>query len=342
MTTKFQRQLRENLTAWTFLAPAFLVLLVFWFIPVILALFFSFTDIRQGDRIFAFNSGGPGGYAWVGLENYERLMSPGSQGGDREIFLKTFYNSINYVAYSVPLTLVLSLGLALLLNQKLRGMHFYRTVFFLPHITTWVAIALVWKQFYNEHFGVANYLGQYLFGMPKLAWLNEPRGVVEMLLSGVGITFSEPLHPLIAGPSLAMFGIVLTNVWYDVGYFVIIFLAGLQNIDASNYEAAEIDGANPVQKFFYITVPLLSPVIFFLLIISLINAFKEFIPMLIMTPTGGPGGSTTTLVFFMFEKAFGSGSELGYGAAIAFVILLIILMVTLLQKVIIGRKVHYS
>ena len=146
----------------------------------------------------------------------------------------------------MPLVLSISLGIAMLLNQKLRGMHIYRTIFFLPHITTWVAIALVWKLFYNQNFGIANYLLKYLFGMSPMAWLNEPTGVIQLLLEAIGFTFDTPMHPLIAGPSLALFGIILTNVWYDVGYFVIIFLAGLQTIDDSNYEAADIDGAKVV------------------------------------------------------------------------------------------------
>src|SRR5690606_35948037 len=116
--------------------------------------------------------------------------------------------------------------------------------------------------------------------------------------------FEQPLHPMIAGPSLAMFSIILTSVWYDAGYFVIIFLAGLQGIDRSNYEAAEIDGANARQKFFNITVPLLSPVIFFLTVISMINAFKVFIPMFIMKPSGGPAETTLTMVFFLYREAF--------------------------------------
>jgi len=342
MTTRRQRILRENLTAWAFIGPAFLVLLVFWFIPVVLAFFLSFTDIQQGDRLFGIGSEGPGSYSWVGTENYQRLMTPRAEGGDRDVFLQTFYNTLNYVIVEVPLSLSLALGVALLLNQQLRGVNFFRTLFFLPHITTWVAIALVWKMFYNEHFGIANWLLNDLFGVGRMAWLNEPRGIVQIGLEAVGFTFERPIHPLLAGPSLAMFGIVLTTVWYNLGYYVIIFLAGLQNIDRSNYEAAEIDGATKRQQFFYITLPLLSPVVFFLLIISLINAFKEFIPMFIMTPSGGPDKTTTTMVFFLYDRAFGRGQDLGYGAAIAFVLLGIILAVTLVQKTIVGRKVHYE
>jgi multiple sugar transport system permease protein len=123
---------------------------------------------------------------------------------------------------------------------------------------------------------------------------------------------------------------------------MIIFLAGLQGIDNTYYEAAEIDGASHVQKFFTITVPLLSPIIFFLIIISLTNAFKVFIPMFIMTPTGGPDRTTMTMVFFLFDRAFRTSNELGYGAAIAFVLLLIILGVTLFQRAILNKRVHYE
>jgi ABC-type sugar transport system permease subunit len=147
--------------------------------------------------------------------------------------------------------------------------------------------------------------------------------------------------PLLQGPSLSLFCIVLTSVWRDVGYFMIIFLAGLQSIDRSYFEAAAIDGAGPWKRFWSITFPLLSPVTFFVLIIAMIGAFKVFVPILVMTPQGGPSKSTSTLVYFLYEEGFQSW-RLGYASAIAYILFTIILVMTLLQNRIFGRRVHYQ
>jgi len=328
---------RESLTAYAFLAPAGAVLTVFWLVPVMLAFYLSFTNFELGDTLIG---GGDKNYNMVGWRNYDRLFN--TETGDFEDFTASVYATVNFVLWSVPLTLVAGLGMAMLLNNALKGIGIFRTIFFLPHITTWVAIAIVWKFLYNEHLGLANYLLKDLLGAQPLKWLNEPTGVVQLMLQWIGFKFDAPLHPLLGGPSLAMFSIILTTVWYDTGYFMLIFLAGLQGIDKSYYEAAAMDGANAFKRFRYITLPLLMPVTFFLMTISLINAFKEFIPMLIMTPTGGPNQTTRTLAFFLYEKAFTNG-KLGYGAAIAFVVLLIILFASYMQRLIMGnasREAH--
>jgi multiple sugar transport system permease protein len=339
MNSRTKKILRENLAALGFLAPAGVIIIIFWLLPVVLAFYLSFTDFEMGDAFWGKNAR----YKVVGLNNYTRLFASEDEGGDREVFVKVLWNTFNYVLWSVPMTIAAGLGLALLLNNKLKGIGIFRTLFFLPHITTWVAIAIIWKFIYNQHLGLGNYLLHKLFGMEQgLKWLAEPTGIVELTLRGLGLDFEGHLHPLLAGPSLSMFSIIITTVWCDTGYFVIIFLAGLQNIDASNYEAAEIDGANAWQKFWNITVPLLSPVLFFLMVISMINAFKVFTPMFVMTPTGGPDQSTLTMVFYLYMKAFGASGKLGFGAAIAFVLLLIILAATLLQRLALGKKVHYS
>lgn len=317
---------RENLQAWLYLAPAAVILLLFWLLPVIGSVLVSFTD-WIGAATFT-------DVSWVGLANYMRALK------DTE-FHQVLYNTINYVLYSVPLTMAAALGLALLLASPIRGRSFLRTVYFVPYITTWVAISIVFKYLFNEQFGLMNFLLE-KGGMAGLGWLNEPRGIIELLLSGVGFTPSKPLHPLLAGPSLAMFAVILTSVWRDTGYFMIIYLAGLNNIDRQYYEAANLDGARWWQRFRYITLPLLSPVTFFILVIAVIAAFKVFTPMFIMTPNGTPGGTTETLVSYLYKTGFAGYRELGYASAVAYILFVLILLLTLLQNRLVGRRVQYG
>ncbi len=320
------KTLRDNLEAWLYLAPAAIVLLAFWFLPVAFSIVVSLTDWVGAARL--------SDVQWAGVENYLRAI------GDKQ-FHQVLYNTVNYVLYSVPLTMAAALGVALLLNGQNWGRGVFRTIYFLPYVTTWVAVSVVFKYVFNEQFGLINYLLE-TSGLPTFGWLNEPRGIVEMALGTAGLQLKAPLHPLLAGPSLAMFSVILTSVWRDVGYFTIIFLAGLQNIDRSYYEASELDGAGSWQKFRFITWPLLTPISFFVLLIAFIAAFKVFVPMFIMTPGGTPGGTTETLVSYMFKVGFTGYRELGYASAIAYILFSIILFLTLLQNRVFGKKVHYS
>ncbi|MFH0793108.1 MAG: sugar ABC transporter permease [bacterium] len=345
----FRRRIRENAEAYAYLAPASLVLLVFWFLPVLLSFVVSFTNYRGGDPIptkeiwakvtgHALPEEAPDAMGmevrkprFVGLTNYRNALT------DAE-FRKVLYNTLNYSLYSVPLTLLVSLFVALLINSKIKCVALFRTVYFLPFVTTWVAISIVFRYFFHREFGLANDLLMSA-GLPRFDWLEEPRGIFEMFFGQFGLHFH---HPLLAGPSFSLFSIILTSIWRDLGYYMIIFLAGLQNIDRSYYEAAEIDGAGKTQQFFRITFPLLSPTTFFLLIISGINAFKVFIPMLIMTPNGGPDGTTNTIVFYLYQKGFTGTWRLGYASAVAYILFLIILILTLIQNRVFGKKVHYD
>ena len=330
---------QSNLEAYAYLAPAGVILLVFWCAPAVFSVFVSFTNWHGGDAL--------ADVKWVGLENYRMAFHD-------QRFFKTLWNTVNYVIWSVPLTLILSLSVALLLTLKIRGMALFRTAFFLPYVTTWVAVSILWSYIFQQNFGLANCFLEFLdkhlhLGVGPLKWLNEPRGVIEMaatwmgqrlgLLSGDQIVDFK--HPLLEGPSLAMFSIIITSVWRDTGYFMLIFIAGLNEIDPTYYEAAEIDGAGPWTRFRHITLPLLSPVTFFLLVVAMIGAFKVYVPMMIMTPGGGPSGTTSTLVYFLYEEGFMSW-RLGYASAIAYVLFVIILAMTLLQNKVIGGKVHYE
>jgi multiple sugar transport system permease protein len=320
-------RLRDNLEAYLYLLPAGAVLIVFWFVPTLFSIIVSFTNWAQASNLSTVQ--------WTGIENYRRAV-------DDPQFRQVLYNTLNYVLYSVPLTVLAALGIASLLNTQIFGKQAFRTIYFIPYVTTWVAVSIVFKYVFNEQFGLTNYI-LHSFRLPTFGWLNEPRGIIEMLFrDGFGLKLHRPLHPLIAGPSLAMFAVILTSVWRDVGYFMVIFLAGLQNIDKTFYEAAEIDGASNWQRFRHVTWPLLSPTTFFVLVVSLIAAFKVFVPMYIMTPGGTPGGTTETLVSYLFKVGFTGYQEKGYASAIAYILFVIILVITVLQNRIIGRKVHYA
>ncbi len=339
MTTRRSRRLRENLEAAAYLAPAGLVLLVFWFMPVLLTLGMSFFDATALTPVEEMN--------FVGTAQYAR-------GFQDEQFVQSIWNTANYALYSIPPTLVLALLVAMLLNTGVKGRAFFRTAFFLPYVTTWVAIAIVWNYVYHRDVGLANYLLTFIqtnfLGMEpsRVNWLGEAKGIWEIALwqhLGADVrAWGLPggTHNIVTGPSLALFSIVITSIWRDIGYFMVIFLAGLQNIDKSYYEAASIDGASAWQKFCAITFPLLSPVTFFLLIISMIGAFMEFVPMYIMTPNGGPGYSTAPMVFHLYSIGFTGQWELSYAASLAYILTMFILLLTLLQNFLVGRKVEYD
>jgi len=345
MTGAARRRMKESLEAYAYLAPAGLILLAFWFAPVVVALVFSFFDATA--------LAPPSELNFVGIAQYKRALF------DDPEFVQSVWNTINFAVYKVPITLVLSLLAALLLNSQIKGRAFFRTVFFLPHVTTWVAIAIVWNYLYHREFGLANWFVDTLHSaMPwvkndpnappvRLEWLAEPRGIWEMM-------FWEPiaktrlghwpfgLDNVARGPSLSLFSIAITAIWRDVGYCMILFLAGLQNIDKAVYEAADIDGASPWGKFRNITFPLLSPVTFFLLIISCIGSFQEFTPMFVMTPNGGPDYTTAPIVFHMYEKGFMGQWELSYASAIAYILTFMIFLLTIVQDKTIGKRVEYG
>jgi multiple sugar transport system permease protein len=339
MTSFQKRKFRESFEAYLYLFPSLLILGIFWFLPVFVSFFMSFgniTALKPMDQM-----------EFVGLRQYTDALS-------NEAFQQTLWNTVNYVIYHVPATLTLALGAALLLNSQIKGRGFFRTIYFLPYVTTWVAIAIVFKYLFHREYGLGNWMLQVislnLFGLDhawRLEWLSEPRGIWEMfffqpILGDTLKAMPLGIDNLIKGPSLSLFSIIMTSVWRDIGYFMVIFLAGLQNIDRSLYEAASIDGASKWQQFRNITFPLLSPVTFFLLIISMISSFKVFVPMFMMTPTGGPNNSTTPLVMYLYEQGFTGEWKLSYAAAVAYILTLIILLITLLQNLIFGRRVEYG
>lgn len=287
--------LRQWLEVLPFLLPTLVGLALFSAGPVIAAFGLSFTswDIVSPPQ-------------WIGLENYRQLI-------ERELFWRVMRNTLYYTFASVPLALVLALLLALAMNQKLRGTTFYRTVYFLPVISSTVAIALVWAWLYNPEFGLLNYFLR-LIGIKGPGWLGDP--------------------------NWAMPAIILASVWKGLGYYMVIFLAGLQGIPEEYYEAAKIDGASAWQRFRYVTLPLISPTTFFVLVILVIGSFQVFEITFVMTQ-GGPAYATLTIAYYIFQNAF-EWYRMGLAAALAYVLFAMILVITVIQWKVQGRWVHYQ
>jgi len=232
---------------------------------------------------------------FIGLDNFSELFTS-------DDFWAALGHTLYFIIGYIPLVLVLALGLALILNQKLRGLMLYRAAFYLPVVSAWVAVALLWKWIFNPKFGLVNYLLG-LLGIVGPGWLFDP--------------------------NWAMPAIILTSVWKDIGFVMVMFLAGLQGIPADYYEAAAIDGADRWQSFWSITRPLLAPTTFFALIISLINSFQVFDQVWIMSG-GGPAGATTVLVEQIVKNAF-SYSRMGYASALSWVLFLLVFAATAVQ-----------
>ncbi|OIP21298.1 hypothetical protein AUK22_11830 [bacterium CG2_30_54_10] len=282
--------------AYGYLFPVVGIILCFHVLPIFYSLAISFYewDLMSDPQ-------------WVGLDNFRRLA-------DDPMFYKSLWNTFYYAMVSVPLSIFAALGVAMLLNNPISGIGIYRTIYFLPVITSINAVAIVWNFIYHPDYGLLNKLLALADIGPRL-WLQDP--------------------------FWAMPCIILMSVWKGLGYNVVIFLAGLQNIPKYLYEAATIDGASRSQQFRSITWPLLSPTTFFVFVMSAIGSFQVFSQIYMMTPRGGPMKSTMVIVFYLYQKAFVK-FEFGYALAIAFVLFLMIFGVTLFNKLYLEKKVHYS
>ena len=290
-----QSGVKKALTVSVFLGPSLLALLAFSIGPMVGTVWISLQDwnlIRDAD--------------FIGLDNYRELW------GDDD-FHRALKNTFYYLVGYLPLVLVGGLGLALLVNSKLKGVAIFRAMYFLPVVTSWVVVALLWK------------------------WLLNPSdGLVNWMLGLVGID----------GPgwwtsrTWAMPSVILASAWKDLGFVMIILLAGLQSIDESLYEAAKIDGAGAWQRLRNITIPMLTPSLFFVIVISLINGFQVFDQVWVMTE-GGPAGSSTVVVEQIVKNTFSYGRA-GYASAMSVVLFVIILAVTALQIRMQKRWVFYG
>lgn len=296
-TTFHFNKLRELLTAYAFLLPSLIGLAVFIIYPLINSFYLSFQrwDLLSDMR-------------FIGLRNYQRLLD------DTDLF-KILSNTGIYTVSVVLITLVLALGLAILLNQKLRARAIFRTTFFLPVVMSLTALSALWLWIYDPEFGLANWLLQGI-GLPTSRWMNNPQS--------------------------ALGAIIIMMIWQTLGYDIIIFLAGLTNIRRDLYEAASLDGAGTWALFQHVTLPLLSPTLVFLIITSTIQAFRVFDPIYVMTAgLGGPANSTATIVFYLYRQAF-YNLDAGYASAIAFVVVAIAMAFTALQLYLSRKWVTYE
>ncbi|SCP97615.1 carbohydrate ABC transporter permease [Anaerobium acetethylicum] len=280
----------------TFLLPSFLGLLVFKVFSMLYSLYISFTDWNLfGDPNF------------IGIRNYMDIFQD-------ERFYQALKNTLLFITGYLPSVLIVSLGLAMLLNSKVKKVTLFRGLFFLPVISSWVAISMIWKGMLNPEFGIINTIIRF-FGGNGPAWLQNP--------------------------SYVMPAIIMTSVWKDIGFLAIIFLGGLQGISQTYYEAAQIDCAGPWQRFTKITLPLLSPTTFYVLILSIINSFQVFDQIWVMTS----GEPTADLVPVMVTEIYRNSfryQRMGYSTALSWVLFGIIILVTVIQNVLQKKWVHYD
>jgi multiple sugar transport system permease protein len=276
---------------WWFVAPALVLIIVFFLGPVIAAVGLSFTDFD----LYALAD--PNAARWVGFRNYIRVLH-------EPLFWQALRNTLYFALVGGPLTVAASLGAALLVNARaLRWKATARAVFFAPFVTTLVAVAIVWRYLYHPRYGLLNWMLGHV-GIHQIDWLGDPHW--------------------------AMPAIILMATWKNFGYNMLICIAGLQNIPRELHEAAALDGASPFQRFRHITIPMLAPTLFFVVIVTMIGYLQLFTEPYVMT-AGGPLRATTSLVLYMYEEGF-RWWRLGVAAAIAFLLFILIVAFTIIQR----------
>jgi multiple sugar transport system permease protein len=277
---------RPGTVAFLMLVPAGVLILTFLLVPIVLTFGLAFTNARLIS---------PQPARFIGFDNFVRLF-------DSETFYASLRNTLIFAIVIVPMQSALALGLAMLINVKMRGVNFFRTIYFLPVVTSIVVVSILWL------------------------FLYQPNGLINALLANVGIQGPDWL----GNPNTALFAIIVLSMWQAVGFHMVIWLSGLQTIPGELYEAASIDGANPWQQFAYVTWPGLRQTATFILITITISAFALFSQVNIMTQ-GGPLDATTTLVFQAVRTGF-QQQQTGYAAAISLVFFILVLIVSLIQR----------
>jgi multiple sugar transport system permease protein len=293
---------KKELQGLLFISPWLIGFVLFAAGPILLSLFMSFTrwSLLSPPQ-------------WIGLENYSEIFF------QDPLVYTSLWNTAYFVLFSVPLGMMLSLLLALLLNQKLHGMGLFRTIFFLPSVTNMVAVSILWMWIFNPEFGLLN-RGLALLGVSGPLWLQSQ-------------VWAKP-------------AMILMSLW-GIGGGMIITLAALQNIPLELYEAADLDGAKSRQKLVHITLPLISPALFFNLIMNMIGSFQVFTQAFVMTASssqgneGGPNNATLFFVLYLYKKAF-QQFKMGYASALAWVLFVIILIFTAIQFSLSRRWVYYE
>lgn len=285
----------RRVAALLFVLPSLLFLAFFVVYPIISAFYLSLHryDLLQPP-------------IWNGLGRYELLLEDAR-------FLKALGNTFLFAVMTVPLGTVISLLLAVLINQSVRGIYFFRTAYYLPVVTSFVAVSFIWLWIYEPQFGLLNFAFERM-GLPSFAWLRDPK--------------------------TAMLSIAILSIWKNAGYNMIIFLAGLQGIPDYLYEAAEIDGADGVQRFWFITVPLLGPTTFFVFVVYFIGALQMFTQSWILTQ-GGPLDSTLTVVYLIYQNGF-EFLKMGSASAMSVILFVFIAVITYINTRIVRYDSHYN
>lgn len=291
------------LTIILFLLPSCAGLIVFSLIPIGYSFVISLTDWNGLNR-WDLAAGTPN-FVWAG--NYMEIL-----GGEE--FWRVLGNTVYFIVLYIPLILVFSIGAAVLLNNAYRGISVYRVLFYIPVLTSWVAGALIWKWLLSPEYGPINDILSW-FGISGPAWLQST--------------------------TWAMPGIVFASIWKDMGFFALILLGGLQGINPTYYEAAQMDGAGIWRRFVRITLPLLTPTLFFVIIICIINSFQLFPQVMIMTNDAGPQGATQVMVERIYKYSF-KYYKMGYASAFSWLLFIIIFVMTYIQLKLQKRWVHYD
>ena len=273
-------------------SPWTVTLVLFWAFPVIYSFLIGFTDYRLLSSEFS----------WVGWDNYRQLL------GDPD-FLATLWNTFLFVFVTIPITTIISLGMALLINRQFRGQAFFRSAFFLPSITSLVVIALIFTNLYSR--------GGYIAFLAGLAGIDPP------------------VNGFLYDSSTALYSIMAMDIWMSVGYYMLIFLAGLKSIPDELYETAEIAGASAWRTFVSITLPLLRPVTLFVIVINSIKSFQVFVEIFVMTKGKF---DTATGVYFVYEQGLTTAFKLGYASAAAYILFVIIGVFSIVQFFLLRRK----
>lgn len=280
--------------AYLFLAPSLIGLVVFVLYPILYSLFLSFT---KWDGLTPLT--------FIGLDNYKSLWTD-------ETFKISLTNNLYYTIVTVPITIIISILLAMLMNFKMPGIKTFRVLYFFPNITAALAIGIIWAAMFTQY------------------------GPINTILRFFGV---DNPPGWLASTTMALPAIMLVSIWKGVGYNAVILFAGLQGVPRHLYEAAELDGANRFKRFIYVTLPGLSPVIFFCVVMGVIGSFQVFDTVMAMTQ-GGPGRSTNVLVYHIYNTAF-QNYNFGYASAMSYILFLIILIITLIQLKAQNRWVNY-
>lgn len=288
----------ETIWGWAFILPTLIGLLILNIIPIFSTIYQSF-----------FKTGAFGkGNIFIGIDNYKTMF------GDSKVW-QALWNTFKYALMEVPVSIMIALVLAVLLNRKMRGRSVYRTIYFLPMVAAPAAVAMVWRWLYNSDFGLLNHLLNSV-GLKSVNWISNPK--------------------------IALISVAVVGIWSVIGYNMVLFLSGLQEIPADYYEAASIDGASPIRQFISITIPLILPTMFFVLITRVIAALQVFDVVYMMIDKANAAlPKTQSLVYLFYQYSFEQGNK-GYGSAIVVLLLIIIMIITIFQNIAQKKWVFYN